>query len=336
MVAARLRRTVLAFLLVAAAPLLLDPAPAAAQPKPESSLNERQELARMKAQQGLKLFGADRWQEAFDWFREADVLFHAPTLTLYMARCQRKMGKLLEARALYDQILAEPLPADPPPAYLEARDAAAGELGALRKIIPTVQIAVTGAQGGPARVTLDGKPFAEDRRELNPGNYTVEAQDGSGARAARSFTLQEGTHPRIELAFQPAPGTPSLPPPAPDASPRPAGGSYLPGAITLGVGAVGLGIGAITGVMSLNKVSDIKSRCNGDLCPRSEQANADGARTLAHVSTATLVLGGACAVAGAVLLVVRPRGHAAPANAGSGLRVSAILGPGRLDLQGSF
>ncbi|WP_437659104.1 tetratricopeptide repeat protein [Sorangium sp. So ce1182] len=120
-----LRRCAFVVTLLAAAPAL------AAEP-PAGASADAQQLARTRAHEGLKLYGADRWQEAFDAFQEADRLYHAPTLVLYMARCQRKLGNLEAARALYEQVLGEALPDDPPPAFLEARRDAETELTGVR------------------------------------------------------------------------------------------------------------------------------------------------------------------------------------------------------------
>ncbi|WP_437285986.1 tetratricopeptide repeat protein [Sorangium sp. So ce406] len=124
-----LRRCALVVTLLAAAPAL------AAEPPPAGASADAQQLARTRAHEGLKLYGADRWQEAFDAFQEADRLYHAPTLVLYMARCQRKLGNLEGARALYEQVLDERLPEDPPPAFLEARKDAETELAGVREAL---------------------------------------------------------------------------------------------------------------------------------------------------------------------------------------------------------
>ncbi|WP_437314918.1 tetratricopeptide repeat protein [Sorangium sp. So ce385] len=264
-----LRRCAFAVTLLAAAPAL------AAKP-PEAASAEAQQLARTKAHEGLKLYGADRWQEAFEVFKEADGLYHAPTLVLYMARCQRKLGRLEEARGLYEQVLAEPLPDDPPAAFLDARRDAETELAAVR-------------------------------------------------------------------AAQEAPAAPA---PAPTA-PAPGGaeggrGSLLPAGLAFGLGAVGIGVGAATGLVSLSKVSDIESRCDGKRCPPELKGDADAATTLGHVSTVSFIVGAASAATGVVLLVVRPGGDAAPEAAGAapqakrGVVWRAGVGLGRIEIQGTF
>jgi len=151
----------------------LSPAIASAQKPPPA---DKQDQARSKAQEGLKLYGADRWSEALGAFREADRLYHAPSVTLYIARSQRKLGQLLDARTTYDQILAEDLPKDASPQFVQAHVEAGRELEALKARIPTLQVVVAGVPAGEALVLLDGAPLAEGKRELDPGTYTVEVQ----------------------------------------------------------------------------------------------------------------------------------------------------------------
>ncbi|MGK4002438.1 tetratricopeptide repeat protein [Sorangium sp. So ce1036] len=136
---------------------VLATAPAFSAEPPDRATESAQELARAKAHEGLKLYGADRWQEAFEAFQEADRLYHAPTLVLYMARCQRKLGKLTDARALYEQVLAEPLPDDAPPAFLDARRDAEVELDAVRAALaPPAAAAPPPAAPAPAGADRGG------------------------------------------------------------------------------------------------------------------------------------------------------------------------------------
>src|SRR4051794_5027036 len=84
--------------------------PAQADPPAKAALApaaDRQAAARIKAQEGLEFFNAGRFAEAFERFGEADRLYHAPTLTLYLGHCQRELGRLVAARALYEKVVAE-------------------------------------------------------------------------------------------------------------------------------------------------------------------------------------------------------------------------------------
>ncbi|MFS8071686.1 MAG: tetratricopeptide repeat protein, partial [Byssovorax sp.] len=140
----------LAFALAA---LVISPSPAQAQ-----DATSRQEAARAAGEEGLKLFTSGRWQEALEMFERAESEFHAVTLVLYMARCQRMRGKLVEARALYEQITGEALGPNAPGQFRTAQTQARGELERLRRRIPSLVLAIKGAPASRVHVTVDGAP----------------------------------------------------------------------------------------------------------------------------------------------------------------------------------
>jgi hypothetical protein len=297
---------------------LLSPALAAAQKPPPA---DRQGAARTLAQEGLKLYGADRWAEALAAFREADGLYHAPSVTLYIARTQRKLGKLLDARATYDQLLAEDLPKDASPQFVQAHVEAGRELEGLKHQVPTLRVVVAGVPAGEAAVLLDGTPLLDGTRELDPGKHTVQVQRRAGQVVTRVVTLAEGSHETVtvDLAFP--------------TSVPPSRGWILPGGIALGVGVLGLGAGAMTGAMSLAKVSDLKTRCPTKACSPSLKGEGDSAVLLGNVSTAGFVVGGVGAAAGAALLfLLRP--SARPPQGEAGWRAS--VGIGGVEVEGRF
>ncbi|TKC90025.1 tetratricopeptide repeat protein [Polyangium fumosum] len=113
--------------LVPALFLTLAPPARAAEPGPASAQDKRA-LALEHAHQGLDAYRAGRFEEAYEHFREAQALFPAPTLLVHMARCQRRLGKVVEARALYEEVLAQGLPENAPPPFVEARHNAESEL----------------------------------------------------------------------------------------------------------------------------------------------------------------------------------------------------------------
>jgi hypothetical protein len=312
---------------------LLSPALASAQkPLPAAGGDtskpapDRQTAARGLALEGLKLFGADHYAEALATFREADALFHAPSVTLYIARCQRKMGKLLDARATYDRLLAEALPKDASPQFVQAHVEAGQELEGLKQKIPTLRVVVAGVPAGEAQVTLDGAPLAEGQKELDPGRYTVEARRtavAGGSPVARAVSLIEGDHKTVTFDLGVGGSTSTE-----------ASRWYLPGAVTLGAGALVLGVGAVAGAVSLVKTNQIKSQCIGTMCPVALAGEAATAKNIGYVSTTGFAAGAAAVIAGGVLLYVyRPRAQApAQEQAGWGLSV----GVGRVDVEGRF
>jgi hypothetical protein len=307
--------------------VFLAPALASAQKPPPSDLH--QDLARARAQEGLKLFGADRLTDALAAFREAESVFHTPSVTLYIARCQRKLGKVLDARTTYEQILAEDLPKDASPPFVQAHFDAGRELESLKPRIPTLRVVVTGAPAAEVQMTLNGTATDAEQKDLDPGSYTIQAQTRTHPPVTRTVALNEGSHETVTI---------DLSPPV-----RAGGGSggggdhpaprwWLPGGITLGAGVLLVGAGAATGVVSLTKVMSLKSQCgSSNVCSSISKSQIDSAALFGNVSTATVIAGGVAVAAGsALLLALRPRPHDSQRGWQAG------VGIGRVDVKGTF
>jgi hypothetical protein len=331
MLRAHLRWSALAILLTSATPALAQ----------RGGSTVTQEVARTKGEEGLAAYGNKQWQQAYDAFKVAESLFHAPTLVLYMARCQANLGKLLEARAFYEKIAVETIPKNATPAFRDAIKTAQSELEALRPRIPSIEIVVTGVAADAAHVTIDGATVPPDdvskKRDLDPGAHTISATADNARPLTRTVTLAEGAAVKVELPFEIGTTGPAAPTaaPAPSAPATPADrpGSMIPGIIALGVGAAGLGVGAVTGVMTLGKASDVTANCDGTHCLTADQEKADSARLLGTISTIAFIAGGVCVAGGAVLLVLRPGGGPATETQ-SAWRAS--IGVGRVDFGGTF
>jgi hypothetical protein len=293
--------------------------------------------ARARGEQGLSLYEQKRWAEAFTAFREADALYHAPTLTLFMGHCERSQGHLVEARALYARLASEPVPVAAPEQFRKAQAQARAEIDLLAGRVPKLIVVVTGANAAGARVEVDGVAVAGAEltagKLLNPGAHTLVAR-ATGASARRTVTLAEGEEERLELALV-ADGAAIAAPIDPGTEPMFARrGSLVPGVVGLGAGVVGLSIGAITGAVASGKIGDIKSRCRtidgAEHCLVADIPARDSAQTLITVSTIGLVAGGVALLAGTALIVLRPGGG--PASA----RLEIDAGPAAIRLRGSF
>jgi hypothetical protein len=66
----------------------------------------------------------------------------------------------------------------------------------------------------------------------------------------------------------------------------------------------------VTGVLAVVQASQVKSKCNGNVCPASAQSEASSSSTLGNVSTATFVV-----AAGCLLLAILTHHSSAPAPA---------------------
>ena len=296
-----------------AAALLLFATPSAALAQVHFS--EIQDVARAKAEEGLALFGERRWQDAYERFRIAEELFHAPTLVLHMAHCQRELGRLLAARALYRKVEEEPLAEDAPEAYRKAREDAVAGMQELGARIPRVSIDIPGRSTEGLIVLLDGGPVAALHPadiELDPGKHRIHAAASGAEPLNLEIQVAERDRRRIRLDLKPIAPPPRQPPP----------GSLLPGGVALGVGLAGLAVGGITGGLTMKRVADIKEGCDGARCPDTLQADADAVRPLATASNVGFILGGVGLAAGVVLLIVRPGG-----DGPSALPVKAAVGP---------
>lgn len=317
-----MRRTVL---LTCAALLLAGPAYAQGK-----APNEAQVAARYRAEEGLALFKDGRWEDAYAAFAEADRIFHAPTLVSYMGTCRRNQGRLVEARALFEKVAAEPVPKDAPEAFRKAVETARAELEKLRGRIALLKVNVVGAEG--AAITVDGAPLsaseAASGRAIDPGEHKI-AAEAPGLAGKVSADVKEGDAVTVEVRLAPVSASAKV---APDRKKQP--GSLAPAVAAFSVGGAGIVLGAVTGLIARSKVADAQAGCtppdvNGvQHCPAGNESAAGTARALIATSAAGFIIGGIGAVAGTVFAVARPGG--APA------KVSVDVGPASIVIRGRF
>jgi len=78
---------------------------------------------------GETALGAKDWKRAEDDFHRADALFHAPTLSLGLARAQAGQGKFVEAWENYHRVVLENVTSSP--GFAKALADATSEIGAI-------------------------------------------------------------------------------------------------------------------------------------------------------------------------------------------------------------
>ena len=277
----------------------------AAEPAPSELLTD---AARSKAEAGLALFQQARWSEAYENFRIAEELFHAPSLLMRMAHCQRELGHFLAARVLYRRVFEERLKSNAPPAYLEAQADAQAQLALLKPRIARVRIALADIDSATAQVTLDSVPvaLAPAVLELDPGEHHVEAK-ATGAEAAElRFTVAEGADKTVSLTLRRLEEKIVVVNKSAKASL-----GLAPGLATLGLGIAGVALGGVTGGLVLGRVNDLEAKCGGFTCPRALEGDKNSASTLATVSTAGFIAGGVGIAASALLVSLHFAGRQA-------------------------
>jgi hypothetical protein len=268
-----------------------------------------EQIATRLGLEGLEAYEAGRFGDAYERFAAAEKAAHSPVFFLWMARSQRGLGHLLDARALYDRVVREQLAADAPDKWQAAKQEAESEARELGGRIPALVIAVSG--GEDVALMLDGKTITAGRHAVDPGDHVVRALRGGVVVAERRVNVGEAAEEKVVIAIA-----------ADEAEP----GSIVPGAIVTAVGLAGVVAGAAMGGVALSLASDVKDGCVGDQCLTADEDKAADADLLARVSTAALIAGGVVAATGIVLLVVRPGGgdvviEALPA----GVRVTAAF-----------
>ncbi|WP_437572481.1 hypothetical protein [Sorangium sp. So ce542] len=202
--------------------LMLPAVPATAISQPARPDEQAKAAARALADKGWELFNAGRYEEALAAFRSAEAQVHAPPFLLLAARSCERLGRLIEARALYRRVVDEPLDASASPAFHQAQADAKAGLAALAPRIPALEVAVAGAAPGAVELTLNGERIAVTTPvERDPGEYKLVATAPGYTPVTRMFRLTEGKRERVTIELSPAStaaATAPLPAPAPPAA----------------------------------------------------------------------------------------------------------------------
>lgn len=301
-----------------------------------------------------------RFAQARDKFTRAYSVAKIPSLALWTARANEKLGKWVAAYEMYNEVLTlernELWRGD---AQQKAQQDAARELSFLTQRIPRLTVRLEGADVNQASVTIDGIPIPTGllgvERFADPGQHVVAGQAGA-LQASESVKLTEGARATVVLQLKPKPAslpaqaTPTTPqtpptaqveqgiaPPSPAADQGPELSSSessnhqrLWGWVAVGVGGVGLVTGTATGIIVASKHSDLKNKCGDELrCPVQYESDVDSYRTMRTVSTVGFIAGGVATALGVTLLITGNHSDAGP-------KVGIVLAPGMAHVTGAF
>lgn len=346
----RLRRWFCAALLACAS---LAPRLGAAQSPPADS---DVATARKLTVEGYAALDQRDFARAENRFSRAEALFHAPTVSLGLARARAGLGRLVGAQEAYSRVVHTTVPADASPVLVKAIEDARKELDALTPRVPSIVIVVKGS--GTPKVTVDGTEVSNaalgEQRPIDPGRHVVRAAAPGFVTSEATVTLAEGKTETVTLELKPGENPPAKEAPAPQAPPS--GGSVMTvsggaapggdqgashaspmgpiGFAAIGIGAAGLVTGVATGVVGLQKQSDLLKHCPSGACPSNSTSQygteVNTYQTMQAVSAIGLAVGGALAVTGVILVATAPKGKAPAAM------VTPAVGPGYLGLQGRF
>ena len=296
--------------------------------------------ARQLATEGHQALLQKDYATAYDRFRRADELLHAPTLTVGMARSLVGLGRLVDAQEAYQRVIREGVDKDSPEAWQRARSDAQEELAEIQPRLSWLTISVQGP--AEAQVFVDDAELPRAavgvRRATDPGERRVRATASGYLPAEQQVTLTEGQQEAVELVLQPdpnaqvaavpAPVAPMQPPPAPAQKKR----SNMPAYVAFGIGGAGLLVSVVTGALMLNAKSDLDDACTDDgVCPASEQDTLDNYHTLGSISA--VGLGVAVAGAGTGLALFLTNRSSERANT---RHITPYVGLGSVGASGRF
>jgi hypothetical protein len=300
--------------------------------------------ARALARESTDLLDRQRYADALDRATRAEGLYHAPFHVAVIAQALEGLGRLAEAAAKYEQLIAEPLPPSAPRVFHEAQERGKQRLRQLLARVPSLLVVVRG--GAPhATATVDGAPVALGAGlavRFDPGPHEVKVTAAGFRPFARTVTLPErGGVVIVEATLEPEGAQPAgAAAPAPTPSPPergPRGGSLAPAAAAFGVGGAGLVMGAVSGALFLGKLSGLDARCPRRRCDSREQPELDAARRLGTISTTGFVVGAVGVAAGAILLGLRPGGaRVGGQRAAAQAAVTPWIGPSAGGVAGRF
>ncbi len=311
--------------------------------------------ARAAATEGLRAFQEGRFQDAVDLCSRAEVLMHAPTHLLLVARAQAKLGHLVEAQEAYFRIKREHLASDAPRAFVDAQASANEEQAALAPRVPTLKVNLEGASAKDVTLTVDGQSVPSAliglARPINPGQHTLAARAPTAESDPANVMVPEGASQSITLTLHPvAAGATSVaattgPEPAPPAAetPEPSGGGgalRVGGWIGVGVGAAGAIVGTLFVMKNHSDLNDANALCGAKGCPLSKHdqiqsldSSASSAATLAWVSYGV----GAVGLGAGVVMLVMSKGKSAPPPQAAGLSgARPWVGPGSAGVTVAF
>jgi tetratricopeptide (TPR) repeat protein len=272
-------------------------------------------------EEGRALHLEGRHAEAVVKLKEVVEMRKSPQALRALGLAEQAAGKLLDARAHFDEALR--LAQDSGPA--SEVDPAKSALVQVATLVPRIHIVIPKGTEDP-KIVVDGAPAApkDDAVDVDPGTHTVSVE----AKGVRPFThevkVKAGAVVDVAVEFEKGGG----------------GGaghevrSSVRRPIGLGIaalGGAGLVAGAVTGVLAITTHDDLAGHCAKQLCPEDQLSKLDTYHALGTASTVLFIAGGVVAAGGAVIWITAPRpsatvrAHATP-----------FIGPGTAGVRVTF
>ena len=307
--------------------------------------------ARNLAAEGNAALNIGDYKTAEDRFRRADALVHAPTLVVDHSKALIGLHRYVEAQERLELVIREGVADNAPGVWKRALRDAKQLVEDVKPKIAWVTISVSGSSNPD--VSVDGVQVPNAalgvRRATDPGPHQIKAEAPGFLKKEISMPVSEGSEQAVTLELEPDPAaqaakpTPRIQKPAPsspsNATKDTKGGSLFNstnvGYITLGIGGAGLIVGAVSGVLFLNKYSELKDKCpDKNNCP-GMQPTIDRYNTYGSISAIGLGVGVVSSAVGVILLLSN-KSESAPAKQASSAFIKPYFSLDRLGVEGSF
>ncbi len=250
-------------------------------------------------QLGRDAFKANEYAKALELFQKSFAMEATPGTLLNIALTEEKLGKVATALQVFERVLS----------LLKADDdrLPIAKEGIARVQLRLPRLKIDRAAGAPPTlaIRLDGQPIAANlvgvAQPLDPGLHEITTSVYGFEDRTYKIDVREGQ----TTPFAVEPGKRTL-----VASPTStvSVGNNAPKKATLsalgiaGAGIASLGVGIVTGVLALSKKDELVAVCPTPPCNAEGSRILGEARTMADVSTGTLIFGGIATAAGAVML----------------------------------
>ncbi|MDI1446452.1 tetratricopeptide repeat protein [Polyangium sp. 6x1] len=342
----RTRTTAIAALFVALPALsVLGPSVAHAQAPAAAATPSAADVAeaKKKFESASTFFKSGKYAEALADFRASYAKVQSPNSHLYVARCLREMGKLVDAYLEFEKVTAEAQTAGEK--YAQTGETARVERDELNPKIVLVSVDVTTPESG-AHLTIGGVEVPQDRWgkpfPAMPGSVDVRLESGAKPAASQSITATAGESKTVSIGFTSgSTGGGSGDGSGGDGSGDGSGGTETgsKGMSGMRIGAFaagGLGVAgfvtfAVFGSMSNGTYDDLKAACGGP-CPADRQGDVDKGKMQQTVANVGLIVGAVGVAAGATLFVLSLKKDKKPEAAHTEL----VVGPAHLGVRGTF
>jgi hypothetical protein len=269
--------------------------------------------ARAQFDTGVDLFEQGKYEQAAVAFARAYELKPTYKLRYNIGQVENELGHYANALDAYTLYLAEG------GAEIERsrQDQVTAEIARLRTLVGMIEIT-----GAPKGATI----FVDDRRSgttpisgplfVDLGEHSVVVKQGATELYREVVKVAGGQRVPLKVESTTAGATPVAAAEQVDESkptearvvgatePRP---RRLWTWVVGGVGVAAAVGAAITGGLTMSKADDIKSNCEGDVCPTKYQSDADAAKTLGNATNALIAVAAVGVAAGVVLFFVEPK-----------------------------